>query len=79
MVYLVNTSMKNSKMIYDILGEFNTIREAYDYLYNNGFSKVESYKYRANHFRNSKYNNVYLWKEEDLDTIIIEYLNGLMR
>lgn len=79
MIYLINTKIENSKIIYDILGEFVTIREAYDFLYNNGFSQVESYKYRANHFRNSKYNNVHLWKEEDLDTIIIEYLNGLMR
>ena len=79
MVYLVNTSMKNSKMIYDILGEFNTIREAYDYLYNNGFSQVESYKYKANHFKNSKYKNVYLWKEEDLDTIIVEYLDSILK
>ena len=79
MVYLVNTSMKNSKMIYDILGELNTIREAYDYLYNNGFSQIESYKYKANHFKNSKYDNVYVWKEEDLDTIIVEYLDSILK
>ena len=54
MIYLINTKIENSKIIYDILGEFVTIREAYDFLYNNGFSQVESYKYRANHFRNSK-------------------------
>lgn len=79
MIYIINTSLQNSKMVYDILGEFKTIKEAYDYLYSNGFNQVESYKYRANHFKNSKYSNVYLWKEEDLDTIIIEYLNNLIR
>lgn len=79
MIYIVNTSLQNSKMVYDILGEFNNIKDAYDYLYANGFAQVESYKYRANHFKNSKYDNVYLWKEEDLDTIVIEYLNNMLK
>ena len=42
MFYLVSTILNKDKLSYDIIEEFKTIKEAYDYLYINGYKKYES-------------------------------------
>ena len=74
-----NLSISNKdKLSYDIIEEFKTIKEAYDYLYKNGYKKYDSnIKFKSNHYYNHKFKNVSLWKEEDVDQILDEYLGNI--
>ena len=36
----VNDTNKNATLIYDILGEFKSIKKAYEFITNNGFKKT---------------------------------------
>ena len=53
----VNTN-KNTLLVYDILGEFKTIKKAYEFITNNGFKKTTNYKYRQNVYENKSYKKV---------------------
>lgn len=78
MFYLVSTTLNKDRLSYDIIEEFKTIKEAYDYLYINGYKKYESkIKFKSNHYYNHKFKNVSLWKEEDVDQILDEYLGNI--
>lgn len=78
MFYLVSTTLNKDNLSYDIIEEFRTIKNAYDYLYKNGFKKFDSnIKFKSNHYYNHKFNNVSLWKEEDVDQILNEYLRSI--
>ena len=55
MFYLVSTTLNKDKLSYDIIEEFKTIKEAYDYLYKNGYKKYNSnIKFKSNHYYNNK-------------------------
>ena len=75
MYYVVNTMLHGGKLIYDILCEANTIREAYDFLYDNNY---KSYSYKPTHFHSDLYEDVTIWKETDLDKILIDYVNYIL-
>ena len=78
MFYLVSTTLNKDKVTYDIIKEVKTIKEAYDYLYKNGYKKYNSnIKFKSNHYYNNKFKNVSLWKEEDVDQILDEYLGNI--
>ena len=78
MFYLVSTTLNKDKLSYDIIEEFKTIKEASDYLYKNGYKKYDSnIKFKSNHYYNHKFKNVSLWKEEDVDQILDEYLGNI--
>lgn len=78
MFYLVSTILSKDKLSYDIIGEFRTIKESYDYLYKNGFKKyISNNKCKSNKYYNHKFKNVSLWKEEDVDQILNEYLGNI--
>ena len=53
MFYLVSTTLNKNKLSYDIIEEFKTIKEAYDYLYKNGYKKYDS---------NIKFKSKNVWK-----------------
>lgn len=72
----VNTN-KNTLLVYDILGEFKTIKKAYEFITNNGFKKTTNYKYRQNVYENKSYKNVIIWRESDLDEVLEEWINSM--
>ena len=73
----VNDTNKNATLIYDILGEFKTIKKAYEFIANNGFRKTTNYKYRQNVYENNSYKNVMIWRESDLDEVLEECMNNI--
>ena len=73
----VNDTNKNATLIYDILGEFKTIKKAYEFIINNGFKKTTNYKYRQNVYENNSYKNVMIWRESDLDEVLEECMNNI--
>ena len=75
MYYVVNSKLIDNKSVYDILYEANTIREAYDFLYNNNYKPTIQNAFKSSHFHNELYDNVSIWKETDLDQILIDYVN----
>lgn len=75
MYYVVNSKYINSKSVYDILYEAATIRDAYDFLYNNGYKPNVQSEYKTPHYHNGVFNNASIWKESDLEQILIDYVN----
>ena len=73
--YVVNTNYDNGKSVYDILLEAKSIREAYDFIYSNGYKPIISSNYNTPHFHNGTFNNVSVWKESDLEQILVDYVN----
>ena len=73
----VNDTNKNTLLVYDILGEFKTIKKAYEFITNNGFKKTTNYKYRQNVYENKSYKNVMIWRESDLDEVLEEWINSM--
>lgn len=73
----VNYTNKNATLIYDILGEFKSIKKAYEFITNNGFKKTTNYKYRQNVYENNSYKNVMIWRESDLDEVLEECMNNI--
>lgn len=72
---IANSINSRGTVVYDILGEFTTIKEAYDFLSENGYKKKKSYKYKAsNKFYNEDNESVEIWKENYLDDIVEEML-----
>jgi hypothetical protein len=75
---VVNTSYVNGKSVYDILAEVKTLREAYDFIYNNGYKSYITQNYKTPHFYNNIFNNVSVWKETDLEQLLIDYVNYII-
>ena len=75
MYYVVNSKLINNKSIYDILYEAKTLRDAYDFLYNNNYKPTIQNPFKATHFHNEVYDNVSIWQETDLEQILIDYVN----
>ena len=44
---------------------------------NAGFASNSNIKFKSNHYYNYKFKNVSLWKEEDVDQILDEYLGNI--
>ena len=73
--YVVNTNYVNGKSVYDILLEAKSIREAYDFIYSNGYKPIISDAYNTPHFHSGIFNNISVWKESDLEQILVDYVN----
>ena len=78
MYYVVNTAFVNGKYVYDIISENKSLREAYDFIYNNGYKSYISQNYKTPHFYNNIFNNVSVWKETDLEQLLIDYVNYII-
>ena len=75
MYYVVNSKYINGKSVYDILYEAKSLRDAYDFLYNNNYKPFQDKAFKAPHFSNGVYINTSVWKEQDLEQILIDYIN----
>jgi len=73
--YVVNSKYINGKSVYDILYEAKSLRDAYDFLYNNNYKPFQDKAFKAPHFSNGVYINASVWKEQDLEQILIDYIN----
>ena len=78
MYYVVNSKYINCKSVYDILYEAKSLRDAYDFLYNNNYRSFQDKTYNTPHFSNGVYNNASVWKEHDLEQILIDYVNYII-
>lgn len=78
MYYVVNTSYVDGKSVYDILAEVKTLREAYDFIYDNKYKPCMGNNYKTPHFYNNIFNNVSIWKETDLEQLLIDYVNYII-
>lgn len=79
MFYLVSTKLDKNKLTYDIIEEFDNLKEVYDYLYNHNYKKyIFSNNYNnTNHYYNKLFKNVSVWKEEDVEQILDEYIDQI--
>lgn len=79
MFYLVSTKLDKNKLIYDIIEEFGSLKKVYDYLYDHKYKKyIFSNNYtNHNYFYNEVFKNVSVWKEEDVDQILNEYIDKI--
>ena len=78
MYYVVNSKYINGKSVYDILYEAKSLRDAYDFLYNNNYKPFQDKAFKAPHFSNGVYINASVWKEQDLEQILIDYVNYII-
>jgi hypothetical protein len=76
--YVVNSKYINGKSVYDILYEAKSLRDAYDFLYNNNYKPFQDKAFKAPHFSNGVYINASVWKEQDLEQILIDYVNYII-